>query len=221
MVGTDDEFFKRCVDLGLVKGPLLEVGAAKIEQQAGNICDLARGMHIEPVTGADIAAGHGVDVVCDFGTIDFVHDSKLGTFQTVVIFNVLEHTFDPITVLRNAISCLDQGGWALAVVPTVWPIHNFPRDYARLLPDWFEEFAKRHDMKIAQDAFCWLSQFGMTPVRSGTNGQYEIPSFLNLGRSKSSMKYWRSRIGHRLLDTFGRSHWFGHCAVGVAMGKGA
>lgn len=220
MVGNDYAYFKRCFDLGFVSGELLEIGSAKIDGQGGNICDLAGSMGIGHVVGCDLQPGLGVDVVADFSAENFRNTWTLGQFDTVVIFNVLEHTFDPLAVLGNAVSCLKPGGWILIVVPVVWPIHNFPGDYSRLLPDWFREFARRQTLLISSEAFCWLTQFGITRVDSiGSSEPNELPSFLNLGRSTDAFKYWRSRIAHKLLDTYGRSHWFGHCAIGAALQK--
>jgi SAM-dependent methyltransferase len=221
MVGNDYDYFKRCFDLGLVRGRLLEIGSAKIDGQSGNICDIARPWGLTCL-GADISAASGVDIVADFSADNFASQWTSGQFDTVVIFNVLEHTFDPITVLRNAVSCLNPGGWTLIVVPSIWPIHNFPGDYSRLLPNWFEEFARRQRLEISDEAFCWLSQFGIATVGSlVADGQYQIPSFLNLGRRSGRGRYWRSRIGHRVLNSYGRSHWFGHCAVAAALHKPA
>lgn len=217
MVGNDYDYFRKCHDLGLVSGELLEIGSAKIEGQSGNICDLARSMGIRKAVGADLQPGLGVDFAADFSAETFQSTWKLGEYDTVVIFNVLEHTFDPISVLRNAAFCLKPGGWILMVVPVVWPIHNFPADYSRLLPDWFREFARRQHLLISPEAFCWLTQFGIVTV--GEKEQNELPSFLNLGKTSHAFKYWRSRIAHKLLDTYGRSHWFGHCAIGAALQK--
>jgi hypothetical protein len=217
MVETDYVFFRKCYQLGLVRAPLLEIGSAAIQGQGGNICQAARRLGISPTLGVDIAPGPGVDQVVDFSIPPQQFKWPYENAHTAVLFNILEHTFDPICILKNAMGCVYSGGTLLLVVPTVWPLHDFPRDYCRLMPHWFEQFAAKYGLTVVREAFCWLSQFGITPVdelRSGN--QYELPSSQNLGKSRP-FRYWRSRVGHRLLNTYGRSHWFSHCAIGAAM----
>jgi len=217
MVKNDYLFFGHCFQLGLAKGPLLEIGSMAIERQGGNICQEARKLAISPTFGVDIAPGPGVDHVADFSVPTDSFRWEFDKFATAVVFNVLEHTFDPITILRNVIRCVQPHGTILLVVPTVWPLHDFPKDYCRLMPHWFEEFATRHGLTVVPEAFCWLSAFGIVPIGELREGeQYELPSFLNLGQSQP-FQYWRSRAVHRIFNTFGRSHWFAHCAIGAAL----
>lgn len=218
MVAEDYRFFLHCHRLGFAQGPLLEIGSAAIEGQGGNICQQAHKLGISETFGVDLAPGPGVDSVVDFSVPCREFAWQFSRFNTAVLFNLLEHTFDPITITRNAARCLNPGGSMLFVVPSVWPLHDFPRDYCRLNPHWFEEFAARYDLTIMREAFCWLSGFGMVPVdRLSAGAQYELPSFLNLGKAHSKVRYWRSRAIHRIFNTFGRSHWYGHCAIGCAM----
>src|ERR1700730_10686356 len=137
MVKNDYMFFGRCFELGLVKGPLLEIGSMAIEGQRGNICQEAHKLAISPAFGVDLAPGPGVDYVADFSVSPEEFRWQFDKFATAVVFNVLEHTFDPITILRNAICCVQPRGTILLVVPTVWPLHDFPKDHCRLMPHWF------------------------------------------------------------------------------------
>jgi hypothetical protein len=135
-------------------------------------------------------------------------------FSTVCIFNVLEHTFDPITVLTNALSCVERGGSLLVVVPSVWPIHSYPGDYVRLLPDWYMAFARRHELQLLDQSFCWLSHFGIESINSRSEAM--LPSYLTRPLGVSRSRYWISRIGHKLLNTYGRSHWATNSAIAAA-----
>ncbi len=217
MVEADYVFFRQCHQLGLVKAPLLEIGSAAVEGQGGNICQEARRLGVSPTFGVDLTLGPGVDHVADFSVAPQEFEWKFEAFGTAVLFNILEHTFDPICILRNAMRCVRPGGTLLLVVPAVWPLHDFPRDYCRLMPHWFEQFAAQYGLILVREAFCWLSQFGITPVADlQSGGQYELPSFLTLGKSHP-FRYWRTRFGHKLLNTYGRSHWFTHCAIGAAL----
>jgi SAM-dependent methyltransferase len=62
--------------------------------------------------------------------------------------NVLEHVFEPIKILENARSLLRPGGVLIAATPCVWPIHNYPIDCARLLPDWYRRYAQQKGLPL-------------------------------------------------------------------------
>jgi SAM-dependent methyltransferase len=215
MTEIDVEWFKRCYAAGLVKDRMLEVGAARIAGNA-NLCDIARKLGIQNLTGADLEKFDGVDIAADFGLSKEAFGSQwcAGTFSTVCVFNVLEHTFDPVTVLTNALSCLESGGSMLVVTPSIWPIHNFPGDFTRLLPDWYASFAERHQITLLNQQFCWLSQFGIETINIASDVTF--PSFLTRPRGVDKFRYWASRIGHKLLNTYGRSHWATHSAIAAA-----
>ena len=219
MTNLDVQWFKRCHSAGLVKNKMLEVGAARI-QGAANLCDIAKELGINDTMGADIDRYDGVDVVVDFGLPpeEFNRQWRFGLFPTVCIFNVLEHTFDPLTVLTNALSCVENGGSLLVVTPSVWPIHNFPGDFNRLLPDWYRAFSRSRQAPLLDHHFCWLSQFGIEVINSTSEGT--LPNYLVGGRRTSNSRYWISRASHKLLNTYGRSHWATHSAIGAAFAKG-
>jgi SAM-dependent methyltransferase len=162
--------------------------------------------------GCDVEQGDGVDVVFDFAlpVQRFQEEWQYDTFSTIAIFNVLEHTFDPIRVLQNAPGLLRPKGSLLVVTPAIWNLHRFPRDYVRLLPDWYREFAQQFDLSIHPEAFCWLSEFGITQIKD-LDGTF--PNFLTLG---SPLRRWISRVIHKLFNTYGRSHTLANIAIGVA-----
>jgi SAM-dependent methyltransferase len=214
MTPIDADWFVRCHAAGLVKEPLLEVGSARLGG-GPNLCDIAKKLGLTQTLGADLEKGDGVDVQVDFGLSKegFQNGCPLTQFSTICVFNVLEHTFDPITVLSNAWSCLGVSGALLVVAPAIWPLHNYPGDYNRLLPDWYREFARSHKLKLVDDFFCWLSQFGIEPISSF---ETEFPTYRSRRIKGSATRYWMSRIGHRVLNTYGRSHWATHSAIGAA-----
>jgi SAM-dependent methyltransferase len=215
MTEKDVEYFKQCHAAKLVSGRMLEVGSAKV-QGVPNLCEIAHGLGVGETLGVDMQPFDGVDAVFDFGIRpeEFRASWRLGTFSTVCVFNVLEHTFDPITVLTNALSCLRRNGNLLVVTPSVWPIHSYPGDFSRLLPDWYRSFAERHSLRLVEAHFCWLSEFGIEKI--GDEAEPSLPAFQYRKREASKSRYWASRIGHKLLNTYGRSHWATHSAIGAA-----
>lgn len=220
MTPRDAEYFRTCFDAGLVKAPFLEIGSAKVlGEQLPNLCELAARFGVERTIGTDLLPASGVDFIADFSlpVATFREQWSHGTFATVAIFNVLEHTFDPMTVLGNALSCAAEGGTLLALTPTIWEIHNYPRDYNRLLPDWYLTFAERNELELEERQFCWISEFGQTQVNNLREGNlYKFPTYQTCGRRQSPLRYWTSRIVHRGFNTYGRSHWWTNVALGAA-----
>jgi SAM-dependent methyltransferase len=217
MTVEDIRYFKFCFDQGLVKGPLLEIGSRKVADETHTFRDIARDLGVSFTLGVDLFDGPGVDLTRDFSIEpeDFARDWNQQAFQTVVVFNVLEHTFDPLTVLKNALHCVSPGGYLIALAPVVWPIHRFPKDYNRLLPDWYEAFAGKHGLALDRPTFCWVSEFGLTPIDS--QGDAKLPTWHDLAKPHQKL---RSRLAHRVLNTFGRSHRFTYCALGAVFRKG-
>lgn len=214
MTSVDEEYFRLCCRAGIVQEPILDVGALRIGDQT-NITELARRAGLREVRGTDLKQGQDVDYIADFGLepSEFHRRYAFPTFSTVCVFNVLEHTFDPIIVLLNALSCVSSGGSLIVLTPSIWPIHNYPSDYNRILPDWYREFASRHELRFVDGLFSWLSEFGIEPIASD---EPEFPTYRSRKSRASAARYWKSRIGHRLLNSYGRSHWATHCAIGAS-----
>lgn len=216
MVDNDLSYFQLCMNASWVKTPFLEVGSAIVQDHAvSNLCQLVATSGLRPCIGTDLHSGKGVDFVSDFGLQhgDFVQKWTHGVFNTVAIFNTLEHTFDPITVLQNVLSCVAPGGTMIVVAPCAWQLHDFPKDYVRLLPHWFEEFAQLHGLTIVRDRFCFISEFGIMPIDSLRQGsQYALPNYHN--SAPHSYRYWLSRGVHRFFNTYGRSHRLTYSAIG-------
>lgn len=219
MTPADAEYFRRCCEAGIVREPILDVGSLRIGNQT-NISELARGAGLADVRGADLSMGNDVDYVVNFGLepSEFRRQYSLPTFATVCVFNVLEHTFDPIAVLTNALSCVSPSGSLVVLTPSIWPIHNYPGDFNRLLPDWYREFANRYNLTLVEGLFSWLSEFGIEPILSECP---EFPTYRSRRTKASGARYWKSRIGHRVLNSYGRSHWATHCAIGASFARGS
>jgi hypothetical protein len=216
LVGNDLKYFQLCMNAGWVKAPFLEVGSAVVDDHAAsNLCQLVAASGLSPCLGTDLHSGKGVDFVSDFGRqhSDFVQNWVHGFFNTVAVFNTLEHTFDPITMLKNVLSCVAPGGTIIVVAPCAWQLHDFPKDYVRLLPHWFEEFAQLHGLAIVRDRFCFISEFGVVPIDSLKQGsQYVLPNYLD--SASRDYRYWSSRVVHRFFNTYGRSHRLPHSTIG-------
>jgi hypothetical protein len=83
-------------------------------------------------------------------------------------------------------------------------------DAWRLLPNFYEEYAKRRGLKLLEGYFEYI---GFGPVTNYRNGDstYSFPP-----PGKPGVRYWLSRAIHRGFNTFGRSMFQpSHLAVGA------
>ncbi|APB34287.1 putative methyltransferase [Gloeomargarita lithophora Alchichica-D10] len=111
-----------------IKGNILEIGGVAKDREFYDL-NLAQ---ITTYRCMNIEAGAGVDFVGD------AHDPNMvmaDSVDAILIFNVLEHCYDPSCVIDNIHQWLKPGGWCLALVPTAQRLHDRPADYWRLLPD--------------------------------------------------------------------------------------
>jgi SAM-dependent methyltransferase len=116
-----------------VIGVALEIGGRRSNKHAYGFSRtteyLAMDMHVDDE----------VDVVGD------AHNSEAhpeGRFDSIILFNVLEHCDEPWTVVRNVHRWLKTGGVVLCAVPNAQRIHGDPKDYWRILPDGFSSLFK-------------------------------------------------------------------------------
>jgi SAM-dependent methyltransferase len=212
MVEDDIEYLQACINAGLVQSPCLELG---VGYEGPNNKERLRQAGII-YFGSDLRAGQSVDYVVDFESAsEEVQKSVDYTqFGSVLVLNVLEHTFDPIKVLDNVFCILRSGGTCVVITPTVWPIHNYPIDCWRINPNFYEEYCHRRSLILCEEFFEYI---GMHPIKKNMdlNGTYVLPS-----PAQNKLKNVRSRIIHKLFNTSGRGMFFpSHVATGVVMRK--
>lgn len=188
--------------------PVLELGGG----YGGNTCReivLASGHRY---FATDLHNAPGVDFVANFENGEGVAQiAKAGPYGTVLVLNVLEHTFDPISVLDNVVSVTAPGGIVVVITPVVWPIHNYPSDCCRLLPDWYRRFAKTRGLRLNEGSF-WYIGFGPVGVYRTSDGQDSLPQPAIL---KPAYRFY-SRLVHRFFNTFGRGMFYpSTVAIGV------
>jgi SAM-dependent methyltransferase len=207
MVDGDFAYVRRLIADKVISDPVLEVGTG----YGGVTCRAviqAAGLRYY---GTDMTRSEGVDYEANFERPeDMTVFRPIVPLGSVLILNVLEHTFDPIQVLDNAATLVRQGGSLVVSTPAVWPLHNYPMDAWRVLPNFYEEYAKRRGLKLLENYFEYV---GLGPVTSYRNGDstYSFPP-----PCKPGVRYWLSRAVHKSFNTFGRSMFQpSHIAVGV------
>ena len=210
MIPVDKEYIVSLIKKNIVESPVLELGggyggdtlreeilAAKMDYYA-----------------TDMFAAPGVDFVADFENAETVIPLKeKGGFSTILVLNVLEHTFEPIKILDNCLSLLKPGGKLIVIAPALWAIHNYPIDCYRLLPDWYIKYAETRNCILHEDTFEFVGIGKVIDYRQGKN-EYSFPPPV----SKNSFKYQYSKIIHKLFNTFGRGMTYpGFIAIGVVL----
>lgn len=208
MTEHDVLYIRRLIDKNIITGPVLELGAG----YGGDTCkQLIAGEGLQ-YHSTDITFSQGVDYVADFESDDiFTYFSDNVKFKTVLILNVLEHTFNPIRVLDNARKLLDQDGRLVVITPCVWVLHDYPIDCYRMLPNFYERYAETRKMILDPTYFEYL-EHGLIASNRDANGDYRLP-LPSVGFS-----YWKSRVVHRLFNTFGRGMYCpSHVAIGAVI----
>ncbi|HEU4662457.1 MAG TPA: methyltransferase domain-containing protein [Dokdonella sp.] len=209
MTDGDAEYVARLLAAGMLAGPVLELGAG----YGGRTCRQAVADARLDYFATDIEGA--VDFVADFSDPGSVAEAFASrTFGTVLVLNVLEHTFEPIPVLDNAASLLRAGGRLVVVTPAVWPIHRFPIDCYRLLPDFYVRYAQRRGLSLDQRWFEYIGR-GRVHDHPDASGDAGLPAPV-----QTRFRRWRSRVVHRLFDTSGRDVTFpSHVAIGALLEK--
>jgi SAM-dependent methyltransferase len=210
MTGLDLEYITRLISLKKIGGPVLELGAG----YGGYTC---REMIEESglvYYATDMKATQYVDFAADFESDDvekyFENSIK---FKSILILNVLEHTFNPALILDNALKLLETDGSLIIIAPCSWALHNYPMDCYRFMPNFFEQYAARRRMKIDSDSFEYLGH-GQIAAYQDETGNYCLPLPGQGGN------YWKSRLIHRIFDTFGRGMMTpSTLAIGVVMNR--
>lgn len=118
-----------------IMGNVLEIGGTPKDKDFYQIEGVSsyKILNLEP--------GLGVDIVGD------VHDPsiiKSDLFDTIIIFNVLEHCYAPWIAVENIYKWLKKGGKCFAMVPSAIRVHATPMDYWRPLPNAFSWMFKEY-----------------------------------------------------------------------------
>lgn len=221
-VEVDFAYLRHVIERGMVTAPVLEVGSRAWQGEAGNAAGECRAKGLE-WEGTDIVEGPGVDFVLDI--LDRQAVEAIGRqWSTVLVFNLLEHVYNPIEALENAMRLVAPGGGAVVVGPTVWQLHDYPRDFWRPMPDFFLEFADRNGYTVEREAMMWTVAGKIVPVdRLSVGGQKKLPSISKPGVIEvwgTPKAYW-SRAVHLALRTFGRDTAYPDCGLGVVLRKPA
>ncbi len=223
-IAEDMQFLQRAHAAGCVRGSCLEIGSFHVAgTPASDVARTLRAWGLDYV-GADIAPGPGVDVVVDFTDPARVATLLAGRqFDTIIMFNVIEHVFDPLLLLDTATALLRPGGALLISSPIVWELHRFPRDYWRPSPDFYEDYAGRRGVRL--EATLSFYGFHNRLVRvaafDDASGEHRLPSLATARVGHGALRALWSRAIHRLFNTLGRNHPYTWTALTCALVRDA
>jgi SAM-dependent methyltransferase len=158
----------------------------------------------------DLQPAPGVDFVADFESSDIAAHLPARDFGCVLVLNVLEHVFEPIRVLDNALAITRRGGRVVTITPCQWPVHDYPIDCQRLLADWYCQYARRRsDVTLLERYFDYV---GFGPVSNFADRSTKALPPPTTNRFKSMY----SRAIHKVFRTTGRGGWSAnHVAIGA------
>ena len=191
------EYVARVLKAGLIYSPCLEIGVGYGSSSHGGLAACA-GIRF---VGADLAAGKGVDYVVDFESpAEIVAKQLEGVtpLGSVLVLNVLEHTFDPLRVLDNIFSLLRVGGTCVVSTPSAWPLHDCPYDIWRINPNLYEQYAKRRNVELIEEFFEYIG-CGRVKEYVTASGEYALPK-----PYKSEIWGFVGRAIHKVFNTHGR-----------------
>lgn len=189
----------RLLDMGCGKAPLY--GAYRQFATDVQCIDWANSLH-----GADY-----LDNVCDLsGAIPYPD----GSFDTIILSDVLEHLPEPMNIWREMNRLLAPGGKVLLNVPFYYQLHEEPHDYYR-----YTEFALRRFAENTGFEVLHLEAIGGA-VEVLADVTAKLLAFAKLSWGARAVQYLagafsRSGIGARISKRTGKRFPLGYFMVAV------
>ncbi len=122
-----------------IKGEIIEFGAS--EKVDKNFCN--NELKNCKITYSNINSSNK-----EFLNIDLQKEIYLDLkYDYIVIFNVLEHLFDPNLALKNLSTICKKNGRIIGSTPFLFRVHGAPKDYSRFTKDHLIELLKLNNFK--------------------------------------------------------------------------
>jgi SAM-dependent methyltransferase len=220
-VDSDFHYLDALIAKGLVEHSVLEVGS---RDWNGNTAETVRKAGLS-WQGCDLESGPGVDF-----TLDILDDRALmsihARWPAVLCFNLLEHVYDPASALRNVLTLVEPGGVVVVCGPAIWELHQYPKDYWRPMPDFFFEFAGRHNSEVVD--MTWLiTEVPYFKRRQSTIRSIPFEDLPQVPNRRVATEVWSplranaSIAIQRCLNLTGRVTRFPNVSLGVVLRAGA
>jgi SAM-dependent methyltransferase len=116
---------------------ILDVGAGR-----GDFADLFENRHY---LALDVYPYPEVDIVCD---LTQVNPFRPGSFDAILLLNVMEHVYDTRALLDSLAGMLKPGGVILVAIPFLVKIHQAPIDFVRYTHYALERLAEGAGLQV-------------------------------------------------------------------------
>jgi SAM-dependent methyltransferase len=124
---------------------------ARFDQQA-HLLDVGAGrgdfdalLSDRQVISLDIYPYPEVDIVCD---LTLTNPFKPGSFEAILLMNVLEHVYDTRAFMAALSELLKPGGLLLVAIPFMVKMHQVPVDYVRLTEFSLKRLGPDHGLEL-------------------------------------------------------------------------
>ena len=129
----------------------LERQLARLDRQA-QVLDVGAGrgdfdalLSGRKVISLDIYPYPEIDIVCDLTRIN---PFKPGSFDAILLLNVLEHVYDTQAMMASLSELLKPGGLLIIAIPFMVKMHQVPVDYVRLTEFSLQRLGPDHQMEL-------------------------------------------------------------------------
>ena len=119
------------------KGEVLDIGGGK-DSNYKNL------LHYDSYTSINIDKKINPDILLKVNE-RFPLGNK--TFDTCILFNVLEHIFEWDFMFGEITRVLKNKGEIHIIIPFLYPIHGSPNDYIRVTSDYIENYLEKWNFK--------------------------------------------------------------------------
>jgi SAM-dependent methyltransferase len=116
---------------------ILDVGAGR--------GDFAEGLADRRCLALDVYPYPEVDIVCD---LTQVNPFRPGSFEAILLLNVLEHVYDSHTLMATLTDLLKPGGVIIIAIPFMVKIHQAPVDFVRYTHFTLERLGESHGLQV-------------------------------------------------------------------------
>lgn len=190
------EFLKQNRDK--IAEPVLLVGAREYDYDQYSLKEELRKLGFSQVTGTDIEAGPGVDVVLDItDSASPLLQQWKGSFRTVICMEVLTNVNNPFLAAVHVDRMLAPGGVVILSECFVRKISKMPVDYWRFTYDGLKALFSRYLFDDSRSRFSITrqKQLTLTPFR----GKFEEVLADARHGQESLLGYWVRRIHRKWL----------------------
>jgi SAM-dependent methyltransferase len=129
----------------------LERQLARLDQQA-RLLDVGAGrgdfdalLSERQVISLDIYPYPEVDIVCD---LTLTNPFKPGSFDAILLMNVLEHVYDTQGFIASLSRLLKPGGLLIVAIPFMVKMHQVPVDFVRLTEFSLKQLGPDHGLEV-------------------------------------------------------------------------